>query len=79
MSIVELHFTAFQFWNCAPRKLIMMIEETKRAEKTKMKTLAYYTAMIFNGKNPDEAEEEAGGIAGIDYPAGEGATSWLHN
>ena len=51
-----------------------LIDQKKEIEKAKVKNQAVYIACMVCGKDPDEAEEENGGlIAGRDYPANEGA------
>ena len=62
------------FWESTPRKIIALIDQKKEIEKARVKNQAVYIACMVWGKDPDEAEEENGGlIAGRDYPANEGA------
>jgi len=59
------------FWNTTPRKFYAMMEQKKKMNIADKKLFIH----LFNGGKIDDGGRQ--GIPGLDYPSGEGATSWL--
>lgn len=65
------------FWESTPRKIIALIDQKKEIEKARVKNQAVYIACMVWGKDPDEAEQKGGLVAGRDVPISENALNGL--
>ncbi len=65
------------FWESTPRKIIALIDQKKEIEKARIKNQAIYIACMVWGKDPDEADQKGGLVAGRDVPINESALQGL--
>ena len=58
------------FWESTPRKIIALIDQKNKIEKTKQKNQAIYIAYYVWGKNPPDDDEidDVKPVAGRDIP-----------